>query len=87
MSFWLKLWESPRLAFALGRASLLLGVTLGWLAMREQSDLQAKFGCVLGAAFFFALWSLLTGVGATASVAEALRRGAIEEHKTQKRSP
>ena len=79
MGFWVTLWRKPQWAYRLGGAAMLLGLALGWLGMWEKNDIQAKFGCVLGAAFFFALWSLLTCVGAMATYAAAAGQ-AFKEH-------
>ena len=74
MGFWVTLWKDPRRAFRLGGLALLLGFGLGGLGMWEKNDTQARFGCVLGAAFCFALWSLLSSVGAMATYAAAAQR-------------
>ena len=68
-TFWVKLWEKPQRAYNLGGLSLLLGVGIGWLGMRSDQELEARLGCLLFAAFFFAFWALLTSVGAMAMYA------------------
>lgn len=83
MGFWATLWRKPQWAYRLGGGAMLLGLALGWLGMWERNDIQAKFGCVLGAAFFFALWSLLTCVGAMATYAAAARQAFTEHTKAQ----
>ena len=72
MGFWVAMWKNPQWAYRLGGVALFVGFGLGWLGMWEKNDTQAKFGCVLGAAFSFALWSLLTCIGAMATYAAAV---------------
>ena len=79
MGFWVAMWRNPQWAYRLGGVALVGGFGLGWLGMWEESDTQAKFGCVLGAAFCFALWSLLTCVGAMATYAAASGRAHLSQ--------
>lgn len=74
MGFWATLWKKPKRAYQLGGVALLLGFALGALGLWEKDDIQAKFGCVLGAAFCFALWSLFSCVGVIATYAATARR-------------
>ena len=83
MGFWVMLWKKPQLGYKLGGAALLLGFGLGWLGMWEKNDTQAKFLCVLLAAFCFAVWSLLTCVGAMATYAAAAQQSFAEQAKAQ----
>jgi hypothetical protein len=45
--------------------------------------MQAKFACVLGAAFCFAVLSLLTCAGALATYAAAAQQSFADQAKTQ----